>query len=183
MKPITAEIVSLKSEDRNGYYKKRKRIWFPISQIQIYNTFEELEMDRYDPYVFEQYMTVNVHKDLFYYINCPFHRIEFLNRLAVFLRIADKIEQKMLLAAIQYEPSYDYDIILDIIDNFDDYEFYDGILTPDDYKEYIIENLNSFDDLLYDLEKYVTNKYMNNRLSKERGKFTKYGYIYYKGGV
>lgn len=126
MKPISAEIVSLNSEDKDGYYK-RKRIWFPISQIQIYNTFEELGMDRGDPYIFEQYMTVNVHKDLFYYINCYFHRIEFLNKLAAFLRTADKIEQKILLAAIQYESSYDYDIILDIIDNFDDYEFYDGM--------------------------------------------------------
>ena len=183
MKPISAEIVSLKSEDKNGYYK-RKRIWFPISQIQLYNTFEELGMDRDDPYVFEQYRTVNVHKDLFYYINSHFHRIDFLNRLAAFLRIADKVEQRMLLAAIQYESSYDSDIILDIIDNFDDYEFYDGILTPVNYKNDIIISLKQFTDLdEYYIEECITDKYIWDRLQEEKGKFTKYGYIFKMGNI
>ena len=165
------------SEDSQG-----ATLFLPMSEQRLDRTLERAGLRTLDD-VKIQHWIIELPSELERWINVPKDGLENLNRFCNQLSQLDDAGRRKLEAVAAFAVPDSANALRYLAENLDQFDFVPDVKTAEDYGRYMIQKsgLFSYDPSLEECYNYE--KYGEERITHEEGRFVEQGYVSYHGGM
>ena len=157
-------------------------LFLPMSEQRLERALERAGMRTADEVKMDTWR-VELPSALERWMNVPYEGLENLNRLCHQLSLLDIADRRKLEAVAAFAEPDSATGLRYLAENLDQFDFVPNIKTAEDYGRFMIQQSGqfSFEPSLDDFYNYE--KYGEERMTHEEGRFVEQGYVSYHGGM